>query len=414
MLFNHLGHVPVGIPDFAANGALSVFPVQRLRDLLHLSLPAFEFLRVMIPQNVLQHGFRHVPLHVRQMIESLVPFRAGRNLLRRQHGVGLHRHQLAVDHLSLGGPGMHGKPGNRQLRRRRVERFVFHHMRRGSVHRISVLRPERLQIQQARSVPDLLVRAEADADRPVRDLFRNQPLGHRHDFRDAGLVVRPQHGRPVRRHDRLPDALLQMRKLLRIQHLPGRPQRDLPAVIVPDHLRVRIRSPAVVHRIQMRVESQRRHLFAPRRSRNESVHIGMLVHPDPFQPQRLHLICQQIGQVELSLSGGNLRPVLLAAGSIDRNILQQPFICSHASFFSFCSVSRFDHGLIFRYSLIKFLPSKEGSRPKPTPELNLTCYTSVSCRSTAPLPAAPASDRTPCRALFPDHRWQVKQRLVYS
>ena len=71
-----------------------------------------------------------------------------------------------------------------------------------AVEGIGELRAEACDVEMLRAAADFLVRREPEPDGPVRHLgMSHENGGRRHDFGDAGLVVRAEQRRPRRGHD---------------------------------------------------------------------------------------------------------------------------------------------------------------------------------------------------------------------
>ena len=288
----------------------------------------------MIAENVIQEGSLRRSRKLVEMIEALVPTRAGRNFLRRQQAVELHRNKEGVPHLSIGVTRVCRQPPDRHMRGSRVEVLVLQLTDRGTVHRVRVIHAEVIHVDVPRPVSHLLVRCKHYADRPVRVLLMPQEkLRRLHDLRNPGLVVSAEHRCPVRHDNRLSDLVLKKR-ILRGAHGNTllRVQDNLPAVILLDKPWVHEGMLLRIHRIgsiHMRHKAQNRRriltvLFRRvrkrwnhrairgNRPRNRRVHIALrLIVIHVCGAHRLKLIPEHHRKIPLTLGRRRIRDTLL-------------------------------------------------------------------------------------------------------
>ena len=164
----------------------------------------------------------------------------------------------------------------------------------------------------------------------MRNIRLQKKLRHGQDLRDPGLVVRAEQGGTVRRDQRMAIQAFQMRKELRIQHIPAADRQDA-SVVVLMQLRLHAFPAEIRRRVQMGNKADPRPVFISRCGRNRSIYIAMLIHAGIRDAHLLHLRLQHPGQVRLTLRAGGRSTALIACRP-DPDIAQQSLICFHDLF----------------------------------------------------------------------------------
>ena len=323
-----LQHVAVLLAQRQNHRARAVFLVQKRRGMPHQLFSGFKRLRAVVADDIAEVRRLHAALHVGQVEKALVALRMAGRVARRQHGVEFHRDERGVDHRVLRRTGVNVEAVDRDVRGGGVEVLILDLARRAAVHRVGQRRAEALQIQQRRAVADLLVRAKADRHRPVHLRAGEQRLRRRHDLRDPGLVVRAQHGRPVRDDQGLSDVALQIRKLLRAQRPSALSQRDGAPVVMLDHAWLHVLPGKIRHRVDVGEKAHAGACFQSRRRGDLRIYIGMRVLVHIRRAHGGQFFRQKSCQIVLAGGRGGSLPAL-AAGRVDARIAQKPFISSH-------------------------------------------------------------------------------------
>ena len=233
--------------------------------------------------------------------EALVAFGIFRPLLNRQQCVQLSGDQDRVLHLALRVARVHVPSLNVDLRRGRVEILELQLTDLPAVHRVGIFSPEPLDIELNDSASDLLVRRETDLDLTVPELGMLHDVLHRvHDLGHAGLVVRTQKGCAVGGDERLPHIMKHLRELRRLQRQSRHTfQRNVPAVIFIDDLRLDVRSRSVRSGVHVGDESDCRHFRLDVR-RDRAHHVTIFI-KSGFHSESLQLVAQHAEQIQLLL-----------------------------------------------------------------------------------------------------------------
>ena len=134
--------------------------------------------------------------------------------------------------------------------------------------------------------------------RMLHDIFRRC-----HNFRHAGLVIRPQKGSPIRSNQRMP---LEKRQFREISHPHGQLfiQTDILAVIIFYHLGLDICPTHVRTGIHMGYKANDRAVLTSRCGRYRAHGIPVGIHLHLCQAHRFHFLCQVVQQNQLLCSRG--------------------------------------------------------------------------------------------------------------
>ena len=212
--------------------------------------------------------------------------------LRGQRGEDVAERVDRVDHHALGRAGMRAHAAERDRREPRAPRLVVDLAERVAVDRVGIRRAERRDVEAVHARADLLVRRERDLDRAVRDRpVVEQGLGHRHDRRDARLVVRAEQRCAVGRDQIVADHRIEHRMLRRSQDLRRiAGQRDVAALVVRVHDGRHVRAAHRGRRIDVRDERDHGHgLGVWNGRRNRRGDVTVLAQRDVHRAERREL-----------------------------------------------------------------------------------------------------------------------------
>ena len=181
----------------------------------HQRLVCRELLLVEVAGDHHERRLGRVPLDEIRMDEAVPPVgRLGRERLAGERGDEVGGELDGVDQLPLREARVHAHAGEADGRLERREGLVLDLARGRAVEGERRCGTERLEVEELRAVPDLLVGREGDPERPVRELgVRDEVLDGGHDLGHAGLVVGPEQRRPVGRDQVVADVVAQLREL---------------------------------------------------------------------------------------------------------------------------------------------------------------------------------------------------------
>ncbi|MPM87021.1 hypothetical protein SDC9_134114 [bioreactor metagenome] len=185
---------------------------------------------------------------------------------------------------------MDAAPRERYPRRRGVEVFAGYLAEPAAVDGVGKVRAEFFQIEMFGAAPDLLVGGKGDRDPAMfYRIIGEQPLRHRHDLGDAGLVVRPEQRRAVCDDEAFADIIPQYREV-------GLPHNDIflfvkddVAAAIGDDSRPDILAGGGGRDVHVGDKAEDWDVVRDIRG-NGGVKIAVLVKADVSEPHLLHLI----------------------------------------------------------------------------------------------------------------------------
>ena len=296
--------------------------------LLQHGLLLLEFLPVVVPDDVGHPGGGHVPGHLVQVEESLVPLGPGGDGPSGQAGVDLHGDEQGVLHGVLGGAGVDGHAGDGDFGGGGVEVLVLDAPLHVPVQGVGVLRAEGGHIEVVGPLPNLLVRGKGDAELPVGQVLLPQLLNQGHNLGDARLVVRPQEGIAGGGDEGAALHLRQHREIGGADHPALLGQDHVPAVVVRVEDGLHPRPGEGGGGIHVGQQPQGRRTLAPRRGGKDPRHHPEPADPDLLQPQLPHLPLQQPDQVPLPLGTG-AGPGPLGGLCVNFDVVEHSLIGAH-------------------------------------------------------------------------------------
>ena len=283
----------------------------------------------MVADDVVHLGQLHLTLDVSQVEEAFVAGGVARVLLDRQHLVELHRQQRGVDHRVLGRAGVDAQAVDDNLSSAGVEVFILQLAQLAAVDGVGKVCAKALDVKVVCAAADLLVRGKADLDGAVLDLrMAHQLLGHGHNLRHAGLVVRAEQGGAVGDHQVLADIFFQVRVFLFAQDdLFFLVEQDIPAVVF-DHFGLDVVAGSVLGGVHVGDEADDRFVLLALGGRDGSVDVTLVIHKGVGDADLLHLLHQRRGQDFLVGGGRDGFGCVVGLGA-EADIVQQAFVCSH-------------------------------------------------------------------------------------
>ena len=154
---------------------------------------------VMVPDDIIHPGLLHTAGHPVQMVKALIPFLIHRILICRKQRLEFPCHEKGISHTPLGRARMDIGTMDRHPAGRSIKVFVLQLSQRSAVHSVSPISPKAFHIKAVGSPAHLLVRREADTDRPVLYFRMPEKIScHGHDFSDTCLIIRSQQSGPIR------------------------------------------------------------------------------------------------------------------------------------------------------------------------------------------------------------------------
>ena len=287
--FNHLGHVAVCLRYFKLRAARAVFFIDAPRRRPHRLLALPQLPRVVVAEDILLKGALHRTAALVEEEKPLAPRGMFGTLRGRQQREKLHCQQLRVYHDVFRGPWVDAAPRKGDARRRGVEVFVRYLAEAPPVYGIGEVRAESFQVEALRAAPDLLVGSEGHGDPAVLDaIVGEQPLRHRQNFRDAGLVVGPEQRRAVGDDETPANVIFQDGKIIRPHDDVLLFVEENVAALVVYQARPDILAGRGWRDVHMGDEAQRRNL-ARRIGRDGGVEIAVFVKTDVGEPHLLQL-----------------------------------------------------------------------------------------------------------------------------
>ncbi len=208
-----------------------------------------------------------------------------------------------------------------------AEGFVFYFFVGRTVESVGEVRPESLEIEVGGAVSDFLVRSECETYGRVRFVAFLQALNRLENFRDTGLVVRPEEGRSVRGDDVLTAVLREVRVFLHSDDL-GRIARkdDVLAVVILVHDRLDVLAGRARVGVDVRDEADDRGLLSRRQSAREcGVKIAVRIQLHVGKSHGAEVFGEDLGELELLGSGGETVFDSVLRRGVNARVFQETF-----------------------------------------------------------------------------------------
>ena len=260
------------------------------------------------------------------MDEALISFGVLGAHRRGQHRVEIAEEVGRVDHATLRIARMDGVSAECSGDLAGVEALPFQLTDRATVDGVGIRASERFDIEQRRPMPDLFIRAEADAERRVRQLGVGAQAGdERHDLGDTRFVVGTEQGRAVGANQVLAHEAVEGGQLIGAdgdRRAVNFAAHELAAFVVHD-MRLHPEARDDLGGVEVGDEPERRLVLGTRACGDLRRHIGMIGHRDVLGTKAAQLVGEHAGEVELDLARGRLVGMRIARGRVDLHIAQE-------------------------------------------------------------------------------------------
>lgn len=301
-----LGHIAILLVNLNADGILAIALVQERGDILQDLLAVGKDLGVVVADDVAKLDLRRGALDGDWVVEALVALGVLRTLEGRDHLLELGSHGNCIDHDVLGAAGVNHDALEVDVSVGGVEALVVELAEGLAVDGVSVRGTEFVQVKQACSVTDLLVRDKGNLERRVRELgVVAQALEQRTDLSHTGLIVSGKQRGTVGANDVHAHKILEVRNLLLggSDGLAVDDAGDQVTALVVDDVRLDARGRRVDYGVQVRAKHQRGSRLGAHGCGEGSGDVGVLVDGDVGAAQRLELFAQVASHLVLSRRG---------------------------------------------------------------------------------------------------------------
>ena len=144
--------------------------------------------------------------------------------------------------------------------RGRIEVFELQLPHPTAVHGVGPLGVEGFNVEMFRPFAHLFIRREGHPDIAMGNIFTFQHRQRGHDLGDARLVISTEQGFTVGGDQRLSQQGVEYREHHRRQHFVSNPQRNIPAAVVFNDLRVHVFAAKIRRGINMGDKANRRNI----------------------------------------------------------------------------------------------------------------------------------------------------------
>ena len=301
-----LGHVAVLLVNFYTNGILAIALVQERSDILQDLLAVSKNLSVVIADDVAELDLGRGALDGDWVVEALVALGVLRALEGGDHLLELGSHGNCVDHDVLGAAGMDHDTLEVDVGVGGVEALVVELAESLAVDGVSVRGTEFIQVKQACTVTDLLVRDKRNLERRMSELrVVAQALEQGADLSHTGLIVSGKQRGAVGANDVHAHKILEVRDLLLggSDGLAVDNTGDQVTALVVDDVRLDARGRRIDDGVQVRAKHQRGSGLGALGCSEGAGDVGVLVDVDVGAAQRLELFAQVASHLVLSGRG---------------------------------------------------------------------------------------------------------------
>ena len=301
-----LGHVAIFLVNLNADGILAIALVQERSDILQDLLTVGKNLGVVVADDVAELDLGRGAFDGDWVVEALVALGVLGALEGRDHLLELGSHGDCVDHDVLGAAGVNHDALEVDVSVGGVEALVVELAEGLAVDGVSVRGTEFVQVKQACSVTDLLVRDKGNLERRVRELgVVAQALEQRTNLSHTGLIVSGKQRGAVGANDVHAHKILEVRDLLLSgsDSLAVDDAGDQVTALVVDDVRLDARGRRVDDGVQVRAKHQRGSRLGALGCGEGAGDVGVLVDGDVGAAQRLELFAQVASHLVLSGRG---------------------------------------------------------------------------------------------------------------
>lgn len=301
-----LGHVAILLVNLNADGILAIALIQERGDILQDLLTVGKNLSVVIADDVAELDLGRGALDGDWVVEALVALGVLRALEGGDHLLELGSHGNCVDHDVLGAAGMDHDTLEVDVGVSCVETLVVELTEGLSVDGVAVCSAKFVQVKQACTVTDFLVRDKRNLERRMSELrVVAQALEQGADLSHTGLIVSGKQRGAVGANDVHAHKILEVRDLLLggSDSLAVDDAGDQVTALVVDDVRLDARGRRVDDGVQVRAKHQRGSRLGTLGCGEGAGDVGVLVNGDVGAAQRLELFAQIASHLVLSGRG---------------------------------------------------------------------------------------------------------------
>ena len=301
-----LGHIAILLVNLNADGILAIALVQERSDILQDLLAVGKDLGVVVADDVAELDLGRGTLDGDWVVEALVALGVLRTLEGRDHLLELGSHGNCVDHDVLGATRVNHDALEVDVGVGGVEALVVELSEGLAVDGVAVCCAKFVQIKQACTMTDLLVRDKRNLERRMRELgVVAQALEQRADLSHTGLIVSGKQRGTVGANDVHAHKILEVRDLLLggCDGLAVNDAGDQVTALIVDDVRLDARGRRVDDGVQVRAKHQRGSRLDALGCGEGAGDVGVLVDVDVGAAQRLELFAQVASHLVLSGRG---------------------------------------------------------------------------------------------------------------
>ena len=321
-----LGHIAILLVNLNTDGILAIALVQERGDILQDLLAVGKDLGVVIADDVAELDFGRGALDGDWVVEALVALGVLRTLEGRDHLLELGSHGDCVDHDVLGAAGVNHDTLEVDVGVGSVEALVVELAESLAVDGIAVRSTEFVQVKQACTVTDLLVRDKCNLECRVCELgVVAQALEQRTNLSHTGLIVSGKQCGAVGANDVHAHEILEIRDLLLggSDGLAVDDAGDQVTALVVDDVRLDARGRRVDDGVQVRAKHQRGSRLGALGCGEGAGDVGVLIDGDVGAAQRLELFAQVASHIVLSRRGRRYGIVVGVGLGVDLHVAHE-------------------------------------------------------------------------------------------
>lgn len=301
-----LGHIAILLVNLNADGILAIALVQERSDILQDLLAVGKDLGVVVADDVAELDLGRGTLDGDWVVEALVALGVLRTLEGRDHLLELGSHGNCVDHDVLGATRVNHDALEVDVGVGGVEALVVELSEGLAVDGVAVCCAKFVQIKQACTMTDLLVRDKRNLERRMSELrVVAQALEQGADLSHTGLIVSGKQRGAVGANDVHAHKILEVRDLLLggSDSLAVDDAGDQVTALIVDDVRLDARGRRVDDGVQVRAKHQRGSRLDALGCGEGAGDVGVLVDGDVGAAQRLELFAQVASHLVLSGRG---------------------------------------------------------------------------------------------------------------
>ena len=301
-----LGHVAIFLVNLNADGILAIALIQECGDILQNLLAVSKNLSVVIADDVAELDLGRGALDGDWVVEALIALGVLRALEGRDHLLELGSHGDGIDHDVLGAAGVNHDALEVDVGVSCVEALVVELAEGLAVDGVAVCCAKFVQVKQACTVTDLLVRDKRNLECRMSELrVVAQALEQGANLSHTGFIVSGKQRGAVGANDVHAHKILEVRDLLLggSDGLAVDNAGDQVTALVVDDVRLDARGRRVDDGVQVRAKHQRGSRLGALGCGKGAGDVGVLVDGDVGAAQRLELFAQVASHLVLSRRG---------------------------------------------------------------------------------------------------------------